>query len=113
MESILNAKGKYIILMDPDDMFLNENLFKELYNYNININIDITEFSVFQQIEGRRKIFFPNNHFENHYHNFSKNMLMIVKDSNHIIYKKLKRIIHFYLFVFQPLIWRNILYKIY
>lgn len=26
IEAILTAKGKYIILMDPDDMFLNENL---------------------------------------------------------------------------------------
>ena len=86
MESILNAKGKYIILMDPDDMFLNENLFKELYNYNININIDITEFSVFQQIEGRRKIFFPNNHFENHYHNFSKNIIYQPELSNLLYY---------------------------
>lgn len=34
MEAILNANGKYILLMDPDDMFLNENLFKELYNYS-------------------------------------------------------------------------------
>ena len=31
VEAILNSNGKYIILMDPDDMFLNENLFKELY----------------------------------------------------------------------------------
>ena len=28
IEAILFAKGKYIILMDPDDLFLNENLFK-------------------------------------------------------------------------------------
>jgi len=35
VESILFSKGKYIILMDPDDLYLNENLFKELYNYNI------------------------------------------------------------------------------
>jgi glycosyltransferase involved in cell wall biosynthesis len=31
IESILFAKGNYIILMDPDDLYLNENLFKELY----------------------------------------------------------------------------------
>ena len=36
MEAILNSNGIYIILMDPDDMFLNENLFLELYNYNLN-----------------------------------------------------------------------------
>ena len=31
VEAILNSKGKYIILMDPDDLYLNENLFQELY----------------------------------------------------------------------------------
>ena len=35
------AKGKYILIMDPDDMFLNENLFKELYNYSSIFNLDI------------------------------------------------------------------------
>ena len=71
IEAILFAKGKYIILMDPDDLFLNENLFKELYNYNLKYNLDIIEFIVFQKIEGRRKIFFPQKHFESHFHNFT------------------------------------------
>ena len=31
IESILNTKSKYIILMDPDDIYLNEYLFKNLY----------------------------------------------------------------------------------
>ena len=31
VESILFSKGKFVILMDPDDLYLNENLFKELY----------------------------------------------------------------------------------
>ena len=75
MESIINANGKYIILMDPDDMFLNENLFQELYNYNLNNNLDIIEFTVYHQIEGRRNIIYPNNHFESHYHNFSKKII--------------------------------------
>ena len=71
IEAVLFAKGKYIILMDPDDLFLNENLFKELYNYNLKYNLDIIEFIVFQKIEGRRKIFFPQKHFESHFHNFT------------------------------------------
>ena len=75
VEAILNSNGKYIILMDPDDMFLNENLFEELYNYNFNYNLDIIEFTVYHQIEGRRNIMYPNNHFEAHYHNFSKNII--------------------------------------
>ena len=75
MEAILNSNGKYIILMDPDDMFLNENLFQELYNYNLNNNLDIIEFTVYHQIEGRRNIIYPYNHFETHYHNYSKNII--------------------------------------
>ena len=68
VEAILNSKGKYVILMDPDDMFLNKDLFKSLYDYNLNNKLDIIEFTVYQQFEGKRKIFYPNNHFENHDH---------------------------------------------
>jgi glycosyltransferase involved in cell wall biosynthesis len=75
IESILFSKGKYIILMDPDDLYLNENLFQQLYNYNLNYNLDIIEFTVFQQIEGRRNIFYPRKHLESHYHNFSYNII--------------------------------------
>ena len=35
IEAILNANGEYILLMDPDDMFLNHNLFKEILKYNL------------------------------------------------------------------------------
>jgi len=35
IESILNSKSKFILLMDPDDMYLNINLFKELYYIKI------------------------------------------------------------------------------
>ena len=76
VESILFSKGKFIILlMDPDDLYLNENLFKELYNYNTKYNLDIIEFTVFQQIEGRRNIFYPKKHYESHYHNFSHDII--------------------------------------
>ena len=75
VESILFSKGKFIILMDPDDLYLNENLFKELYTYNIKNNIDIIEFTVLQQIEGRRNIFYPKKHYESHYHNFTYNII--------------------------------------
>ena len=61
--------------MDPDDLYLNENLFQELYNYNLKYNLDIIEFTVFQQIEGRRSIFYPKKHYESHYHNFTKNII--------------------------------------
>jgi cellulose synthase/poly-beta-1,6-N-acetylglucosamine synthase-like glycosyltransferase len=41
IESILNSSSNYIILMDPDDMYLNEHLFQKLYDYNKNMNLDI------------------------------------------------------------------------
>jgi len=75
IESILFSKGKYVILMDPDDLFLNENLFTQLYNYNLKYNLDIIEFTVFQQIEGRRNLFYPHNHLESHYHNFTNDII--------------------------------------
>jgi len=41
IETILNSKSKIILLMDPDDMYMNENLFQDLYNINIEQNLDI------------------------------------------------------------------------
>jgi glycosyltransferase involved in cell wall biosynthesis len=87
MEAILNAKGKYILIMDPDDMFLNENLFKELYDYSSSFNLDIVEFSVYQQNEGEKNIFVPNNHFEYHYHQFPQNIIYQPELSNLLFYK--------------------------
>ena len=40
----LTHKNEYILLMDPDDMHINENLFEKLYDYNSKYNLDITEF---------------------------------------------------------------------
>ena len=45
VDAILNSKGKYILLMDPDDMLLNPNLFYELYKLNIKYNLDIIDLS--------------------------------------------------------------------
>ena len=75
IEAILNAHGEYILLMDPDDMYLNQNLFKEIHKYNLNNNLDIIEFSVFQQKDGEKKIFLPDNHYEIHFHGFPKEII--------------------------------------
>lgn len=42
----LNAKGKYIVALDSDDLFINEDLFNICYNHTLE-NIDIIEFSGF------------------------------------------------------------------
>ena len=72
--------------MDPDDMYLNPDLFQEIYNYNLKYNLDIIEFSVFQQIEGQKKIILPNNHYEKHYHNFGKKIISQPELSNLLYY---------------------------
>ena len=61
--------------MDPDDMYLNPNLFQEIYNYNLQRNLDIIEFSVYQQNDGEKKIFLPDNHYETHFHGFPKEII--------------------------------------
>ena len=44
----LNSRGKYIILLDSDDLFVNENLFDICYKEAENNNFDIIEFSGFE-----------------------------------------------------------------
>ena len=75
IDGVLNANGKYILFMDPDDMLLNPYLFEELYIYNLKYNLDMTEFSVYHIIEGNKNIYFPKNHFLSHYHNFKQNII--------------------------------------
>ena len=82
IDAIYNSKSKYTLLMDPDDMYLNENLFKELYDYNNKYNLDITEFLVLQQIEGNNEIFFSKFQFGNHSHNFNKDIIYQPELSN-------------------------------
>ena len=86
IESILNSNSEYVLLMDPDDMYLNEHLFQELYDFNKKNNFDIIEFSVYQQYDGHSKIYYPNNHYETHYHRFSKNIISQPELSNLLFY---------------------------
>ena len=44
----LSAKGKYIMQLDSDDLFINENIFDICYNEAEKNNIDILEFSGFR-----------------------------------------------------------------
>ena len=61
--------------MEPDGMYLNENLLKELYIYNQKNNIEIIEFSTYQQFENGNKIYFPLNDYELHFHKFNQNII--------------------------------------
>ena len=82
VDAILNAKGKYIIVMDPDDMLLNPNLFELLYKSNLKNNFDIIEFSVKYQDEGKHYIYEPIPHELNHNHDFGKNIIYQPELSN-------------------------------
>ena len=86
IEAIHNSKSMYTLIMDPDDMYLNENLFLKLYNYNLKYNLDIIEFSVMHQIDGNNNIFFPKFHIANHYHNFGKSIIFQPELSNILYY---------------------------
>lgn len=67
VDAILNSRGKYILLMDPDDMLLNPNLFYELYKLNKKYNLDIIEFTVYCFDEKNSEL--SKKDFKFHYHN--------------------------------------------
>lgn len=87
VEAITIAKGEYVILIDPDDMILNEELLQELYNYNLIYKLDMIEFSVFHKREEKKTVYFPNNHKLNHFHKFKKKIIYQPELSNIIFYK--------------------------
>ena len=74
-EAALNANGKYILFLDPDDIFLNQHLFEYLYNYTTYYNLDIIEFLVYHIKESKKIIYFPNDSILNHNHNFNNNII--------------------------------------
>ena len=115
IESILNSKSEFLLLMDSGDMLLNENLFLELYNYNIKNNLDIIEFSVCQQIEGKNKIYLPKNGSDRHYHEFHNNIIYQPELSEILYYKPGTNEYNYIICrnIFNKLIRRNLLVRTY
>ena len=70
VDAIISSKGKYFILIDPDDMLINPNLLQELYNFNLKYNLDIIEYTVIFHLEKRNIIKINKKYY--HFHNFSK-----------------------------------------
>ena len=70
VDSILASKGKYLILMDSDDILINPNILKNLFNYNLKYNLDLIEFTVISFIENLSDLTYIRNYY--HFHNFSK-----------------------------------------
>ena len=73
VDGILASRGKYILLMDPDDMLLNQNLLEELYKYNLKYNLDIIEFTVICYIEKYDIFKIIKKYYHNH--NFTKKII--------------------------------------
>jgi glycosyltransferase involved in cell wall biosynthesis len=73
VDAIMSSKGKYFILIDPDDIFINPNLFQHLYNYNLKYNLDIIEYTVICYIEKSNIIKIIERYY--HFHKFSKTII--------------------------------------
>jgi len=91
VDAVTNSIGEFVILMDPDDMILNQDLFLELYNYNLKHNLDIIEFSVYHKEEKRTKIYYPDNHQSHHYHGFEKIIIYQPELSNIIFFNPISK----------------------
>ena len=67
VDAFFLSKGKYILLMDPDDMLLNPKLLEELHKYNLHYNLDIIEFTTlcYEEINSDLK----KKNFKYHFHN--------------------------------------------
>ena len=87
VEGVLNSKSKYILFLDPDDMFLNPFLFEKIYYCYLQYNTDIIEYSVFYLIEESNKFHYPKLQELNHYHNYSNKVIYQPELSNIIYYK--------------------------
>jgi hypothetical protein len=99
--------------MDPDDMFVNHELFEQLYIFNSNLNLDIIEFSVIYQEEKKKTIYKPSYHLFNHYHGFNQDIIYQPKLSNIIFYKPNTNIITSIICrtIWNKLVRKNILLK--
>ena len=82
VDGLLLSKGKYVILMDPDDMILNPNLFQLLYNYISIYNLDIVEYKVYRFNEQFGLFEVSDNPYRNHYHNFDNDIIYQPELSN-------------------------------
>ena len=87
VDSIQNAKGQYIIFLDPDDILSEHNLLKYLYDFQLSNHLDIIEYSVLIQEEIRNIIYYPLNHRRNHFHSFGKTIIYHPELSNILFFE--------------------------
>ena len=106
VDAIRNSKGKYIIFLDPDDLFCNADLLRDLYEFNLNKNLDFIEFAVIIQEESKKKLYYPLEHRRNHFHNFNEEIIYQPYLSNILFFEKNE-----YSDVFCRCIWNKMVKK--
>ena len=105
VEAIKNSKGNYIIFLDPDDLFSNPDLLKELYEYNSIYNVDIIEFKVLRQEEDHI-LYYSLDHRVNHLHNYYQQIIHQPYLSNILFFEN-----NNYSHVFCRCIWNKMVKK--
>ena len=112
-EGARNARGEYILYMEPDDVLVNPDLFQDFFYYNLRYNLDIFEFSVFHQNEGQKGISFPSSKYLNHNHKYRKDIFFQPEVSDILFYlPNSKRYTHVRCnTIWNKIIRRNVLLK--
>jgi len=67
VNSILASKGKYLILMDSDDILIDPNILEYLFNYILKYNLDLIEFTVLSFLENNNNLVYIRNYYHFHY----------------------------------------------
>ena len=106
VDAIKNSKGKFIIFLDPDDLFPNPDFLRDLYEYNLINNIDIIEYTVLMQNENRNRIYYSLDHRINHFHNFNEEIIYHDHLSNILFFEN-----NHYSDVFCRCIWNKMVRK--
>ena len=86
VDGFLNSKGKYTILMDPDDMLINPALLSNLYNLISKFNLDIIEYKMYIYNEKKKYLYIDHNRI--HYHHFNSKIIIQPELSNLHFYKE-------------------------
>ena len=108
VDGFYNSNGKYLLYIDSDDMILNPFLLEKIYNYNRKYNLDIIEFEVYYKEERNNKIYNPNMHSLNHFHNFIEKIIYQPKLSNLLFFIPNS---NNYSYIFCRNIWNKIIKK--
>ena len=111
IDAITNSKGNYIIFLDPDDLFPNLNLLKDLYEFNLVNSVDILEFTVILQDEKNNKIYYPSGHRNNHFHNFNQTIIYHHDLSNILFFENNNYSDIFCRCIWNKMIRKDILFK--